>query len=236
MKNGVSDIALLRREQIIEAAIAVIAEQGIQNLSLSEIETRADMSRGQLIYYFKTKESILLAVFDHILEAMYKRLNAMDGAPECMDCRTRGWELIKFLLRAVVLQPSPEFGCLQYTFLAQVGHREDYRQRLATLYEDWRSHMAECLSGDQAAGRYQRPIAPRALATVVQALLHGLVLQAQADPGAYNPQEVLDLCLDMLGNYLGIINEQNPKPRHRITDEPLTSSPQPRRPSSGTGR
>jgi len=51
MKNGRIDIASIRREQIIDAAIAVIAEQGLHHLSLSEIETRAAMSRGQLTYY-----------------------------------------------------------------------------------------------------------------------------------------------------------------------------------------
>ena len=40
MKNGRINIGSIRREQIVEAAAAVIAEQGIQNLSLSEIEQK----------------------------------------------------------------------------------------------------------------------------------------------------------------------------------------------------
>ena len=67
MKNGRVDVGRVRREQIVEAAVAVIAEQGLQSLSLSEIEKRAGMSRGQLTYYFPAKEDILLAVFDRLL-------------------------------------------------------------------------------------------------------------------------------------------------------------------------
>src|SRR4051812_37275462 len=74
MKSSRIDIAGIRREQIVEAAVAVIAEQGLHNLSLSEIEKRAGMSRGQLTYYFPTKEEILLAVFDRLLRLMYQRL------------------------------------------------------------------------------------------------------------------------------------------------------------------
>src|SRR5436189_4749925 len=70
MKNGRINIAEIRREQIVDAAAAVIAEQGIQNLSLSEIEKKVGMSRGQLTYYYKTKEEILLAVFDRLLQLM----------------------------------------------------------------------------------------------------------------------------------------------------------------------
>src|SRR2546425_12097990 len=63
-KSSRIDIAGIRRQQIVEAAVAVIAEQGIQNLSLSEIEKKIGMSRGQLTDYYKAKEEILLAVFD----------------------------------------------------------------------------------------------------------------------------------------------------------------------------
>src|SRR5213593_756751 len=70
MHNGRVTIAELRRTEIVDAAAAVINEQGIQNLSLSEIEKKVGMSRGQLTYYFKTKEDILLAVFDRMLELM----------------------------------------------------------------------------------------------------------------------------------------------------------------------
>src|SRR5438477_2359388 len=72
MKSPRVDIGTIRRQQIVDAAIAVIAEQGIQHLSLSEIEKKVGMSRGQLTYYFKAKEDILLAVFDRLLVLMYK--------------------------------------------------------------------------------------------------------------------------------------------------------------------
>lgn len=73
MKHSRIDIGSIRREQIVEAAVAIIAEQGLQNLSLSEIEQKAGMSRGQLTYYFHAKEDILLAVFDRVLELAYQR-------------------------------------------------------------------------------------------------------------------------------------------------------------------
>src|SRR4051794_16026813 len=131
-------VAERRREQIIEAAVAVIAEQGIQHLSLSAIEDKAGMSRGQLTYYFHTKEDILLAVFDHLIEAMRARQPVQ---PEgCVAHGGEGWERMKALLTFFILHPpvDSEFHALQYTFLSQIVHREDFRQRLASLYEHWR--------------------------------------------------------------------------------------------------
>ena len=50
--EGLSEVARGRREQILDAAEAIIAGHGIQELSLKKIEDLADMSRGQLTYYF----------------------------------------------------------------------------------------------------------------------------------------------------------------------------------------
>ncbi|MCI0459559.1 MAG: TetR/AcrR family transcriptional regulator [Gemmataceae bacterium] len=202
------NIASIRREQIVEAAVAIIAEQGLHNLSLSEIEKRAGMSRGQLTYYFPTKEAILLAVFDRLLYLMYERLGRPPGAEEAgcsPDHQLGGWEVTQHLFNTVVRQApvSPEFHALQYTFLSQIGYREDFRRRLASLYGEWRSHMAAGLTDDLTRGKAKRPVPPRAMATLIQAILHGLAMQAAADPSAFDRDEVVNLCLDVLGTYLG---------------------------------
>jgi AcrR family transcriptional regulator len=206
MKTSRIDIASIRKDQIVEAAVAVITEQGLHNLSLSEIENRAGMKRGQLTYYFKHKEDILLAVFDRVLQLMYERLGRPPGV-DANDCPASGWEVTQYLLEAMLTKPplSQEFNCLQYTFLSQIGYREDFRERLATLYDEWRSRMAEGFANDLAKNNNgRRKLPPRALATLVQALLHGFAVQAAADPEAFDGREMLNLCLDLLGNYLAV--------------------------------
>src|SRR5262249_49598190 len=79
-----------------------------------------------------------------------------------------------------------------------------FRRRLASLYEEWRSHMAQGLADDLAQGNTTRPVPPRAMASLIQALLHGLSMQAAADPGAFDREEMVRLCLDLLGTYLGV--------------------------------
>jgi AcrR family transcriptional regulator len=202
MRSRRIDIAGIRREQIVEAAVQVINEGGLQSLSLSEVEKRAGMSRGQLTYYFPAKEDILLAVFDRLVLRMHDRI----GEPCAANGKSvGGWEWVQHLLTRLLTSPpvSPEFGCLQYTFLAQLGHREDFRRRLANLYECWRSNMALGLAMDMDKNARARRVPPRAMASLVQALLHGLIVQRTADPGAFESGEVLELCLDMLGSYLG---------------------------------
>jgi AcrR family transcriptional regulator len=159
------------------------------------------MSRGQLTYYFPAKEDILLAVFDRLVLLIHQRV----GQPAGLDCAAIGsWEWVQHLLEKLFTHPpmSPEFGCLQYTFLSQIGHREDFRRRLATLYEQWRSNMALGFANDLLQRRTARTFSPRAMATLVQAILHGLGMQRAADPDAFDGAEMMELCLEVLGTYL----------------------------------
>jgi AcrR family transcriptional regulator len=196
-----TDIARIRREQIVEAAVEIIASQGLHNLSLSKIETRAGMKRGQLTYYFPTKEDILLAVFDRLLLLLYEQFsdgqnpNATRGVPELWDC-------VQKMLQTV-LHSRPKFGkefhSLQFTFLAQIAHREDFRAKLATYFAEWRQWMAahwQVSAKPQAA--LAKNVSGQTVSSFVQALMHGLGVQLAADPNAFDRTEMLTLCVGVL--------------------------------------
>lgn len=188
------NIASIRRDEVVSAAVRIIVEQGLENLSLSAIEEEAGMSRGQLTYYFPHKETILLAVFDQLLMRMYERIGPPEGADPGRNGDLGTAEIAKHLLRTILERPavSPEFDTLQYTFLSQIGHRDDYRRKLAGLYKEWRTHMARGLPRGAGAS-------PRTVASLVQAVLHGLSVQLAADPAAFDRAEMLNYCLDLLG-------------------------------------
>ena len=196
-----SDVARARREQIIEAAVGVITTLGIHRLSLSKIESLAGMRRGQLTYYFPTKEDILLAVFDRLLGLLCGQLadRANPGKPQAVP---NGWACVQQMLQAV-LQPGPDFGrefhALQYTFLAQIAHREDFRQKLASVFAGWRDGIAaHWQDSGKAEGRRAKNVAGQTVSAFVQALVHGLTVQLAADPKAFDRAEMLKLCVAIL--------------------------------------
>lgn len=198
VKPGRIDIGAIRREQIVDAAVAVIAEQGLQNLSLSEIEKKVGMSRGQLMYYFKAKEEILLAVFDRLVLLMHRE------QPTPPAEQRKLFEVLAQVLGRLVKNPlaNPEFHALHCTFMAQISHRADFRAKLAELYEGWRRMLAEDVANEQKRHPDCKKVNPRALATVIEAMIHGLITQAAADPNAFDAAEVIGMCLEMVETYL----------------------------------
>ena len=159
------------------------------------------MKRGQLTYYFPTKEDILLAVFDRLMLLMLTQIHE-GRTPDCLHGLPNVWEMVQKLLRSVLSDRPPigrEFHALQHTFLAQIAHREDFRQKLAHQYAEWRNGMA---AHWQVTAKPLAPVAKKVsgktVSSFVQALVHGLTVQLAADPGAFDRAEMLELCVGVL--------------------------------------
>ena len=48
------------RDRVLQAAVELITEAGVDQVRVAEIARRARMSSGQVMYYFTSKEHILL--------------------------------------------------------------------------------------------------------------------------------------------------------------------------------
>ncbi|WP_020472254.1 TetR/AcrR family transcriptional regulator [Zavarzinella formosa] len=195
-----SVIARARREQIVEAAVGIIISQGLHNLSLSKIERETRMKRGQLTYYFPTKEDILLAVFDRLLALLISQVHGLDDIKDKHGLPGI-WEMITKAL-TTVLGRSPvgwEFHALQYTFLAQMAHREDFREKLATSFGEMRMGMGAHWSvSANPTAVLAKKVSPKTIASLFQAIMHGLTMQLAVDPDAFDRGEMLELCVGLL--------------------------------------
>ncbi len=194
--DGLSDTARKRRDEIMDSAEAIITEQGIDELSLAKIEQRAGMSRGQLTYYFPTRELILLAVYDRMLRRMIRSMMASDG-PKPMT--GQAWNCLHFALdhhvNANWTERNKELFSLLFTFLARVSHRADYREKLSQMYRGWREQITADIT---TSVNPPYAVEPRILASVIQAMIQGLEIQLTIDPTAFDPAAMIDACRKML--------------------------------------
>ncbi|EQB35779.1 MULTISPECIES: TetR/AcrR family transcriptional regulator [Virgibacillus] len=79
--------------QIIEAAVEVIAENGYHASQVSKIAKKAGVADGTIYLYFKNKEDILISVFEekmgqfinHITEAIQNKNNANEKLYELIQ-------------------------------------------------------------------------------------------------------------------------------------------------------
>jgi len=203
-----SALARRRRDEIVAASTDIIVTEGIHRLSLGRIESRLSMSRGQLTYYYPTKESILLAVFDRMLLRMIEEMMA-DAARSGFGPPGSGlggscYERAKFGLTRLLERADgekAELFSLVHTFQAQIRHRPDFRSKLAAANANWRSHIVADIEAMPAT---PSGISAGAKASVIMSLFQGLGDQMAVDPSALDRPGVLAACLEVLRPLLGV--------------------------------
>jgi AcrR family transcriptional regulator len=206
-----SAVARKRRDEIVTAAAEIISTQGLHRLSLTKIERKTGMARGHLTYYFRTKEDILLAVFDRMLARMVEAGIAdaiAHGAPPPNTGQALDGLRVKFD-RSIGPNPVPPddgLHALVCTFMAQVRHRDDYREKLAATFAGWRGFLAGDIASSVPA---DAPVRPEVLASIVMALFQGLGGQLAVDPDAFDRTEMAAACLKILAPMFG---RGNPPP------------------------
>src|SRR5688572_21327635 len=57
-----------RREQILKAAYEVALRRGVDGLTVRAVAARARLSHGLVLFHFKRKEQLGLALLDRVLE------------------------------------------------------------------------------------------------------------------------------------------------------------------------
>jgi len=65
-----------RRAELIRVAYRVMARDGVHRVPLQQISTEAGVSKGLLIYHFQTKDGLVLAALEWVLEATETRIRS----------------------------------------------------------------------------------------------------------------------------------------------------------------
>ena len=175
-------------QQIIDAAIRVLARQGYAKTSLLEIAKEAGMSKGALHYHYPTKEALIHAVLETACNAVQTRtMQAWSPSDNPFEALRKSLEEI-WATRA---ERSDE-ALVVADLLALSLYDETLRPKLAEFYElgaqQIRAYLEQNLLPLGLEPRISLDILPR----IVIGLLDGLVMQAFVDPDALSPNEVVD--------------------------------------------
>lgn len=84
-----------QRQQIIEAIDQLLYEKGFNLMSFSDIAEASGVPRGNIYYYFKTKDEVLQAVIEHRLAGMQQMLEQWENTlVEPLACLKRYAEIL----------------------------------------------------------------------------------------------------------------------------------------------
>ena len=168
-----------RRRELLDAAIAVIAERGIEGLRTREIAARAGVNIATLHYYFATKEILLLAVLHRTIERVASSLPASSVHGQDED------ELHAQLIGTFrSFHENPHLATVLQEL--RLRSRRDARTRKAfrTLHAEWNHAVAGILRRAMARRRVRPDVDATSGALIITSFIMGIVLQLWVDPKA----------------------------------------------------
>lgn len=75
------------RRRIQDVALALFAEQGYEKTSLREIAERLDVTKAALYYHFKTKEEILVSIFEGLVRPVEELIEWGREQPHTLETK-----------------------------------------------------------------------------------------------------------------------------------------------------
>lgn len=160
------------REDVLAAAMAMIAERGLEQLTMAALGRDVGMSSGHLIYYFHSKDELLLRT----LEWSEGRLGA-----ERARLLARSAPARERLDAYVGLYVPDGHRDPHWTLWLEVWNRSknadaDARDRQAAIEGAWHRDLVALLAEGISRGEFRRVDADRHAARL-RALLDGLSIQ-----------------------------------------------------------
>ncbi|MET9604685.1 helix-turn-helix domain-containing protein [Streptomyces sp. NPDC006512] len=75
------------RQRIQDVALELFAEQGYEKTSLREIAERLEVTKAALYYHFKTKEDIIISVFDDVTRPIDELIEWAQEQPPTLETK-----------------------------------------------------------------------------------------------------------------------------------------------------
>lgn len=172
-RMGGAETTSERRAELLAAAIRVLAREGLAEASTRKIATEAGINQATLLYYFGSKDGLLLAVLQEMMRTTQEI--ALQAMPAATDLR----EAVAGAIRAfwAYVEATPELQIMQYE-LTLYALRAPQAAWLAKQQYSGYSAVVETLLRETYAAMEQAPAIPvAALARFIVGGLDGIILQ-----------------------------------------------------------
>ena len=129
-------------EKILEATLRVVESHTISGTRISLIAKEADMLQSNVLYYYKSKEEILVALQKKILDVFPMmreqiRQNTEGTLEAALDVFAQN--------EIHLIREFPQYNHAEMDFWVQSRIDQDTKERFAESYELWRQEIREVL-------------------------------------------------------------------------------------------
>lgn len=163
--------------RILDAAAAIAAEGGLEGITLAEAGVRAGYSRGLPAHYFRSKNDLISALGDYIIESFLARRRASHDHLTGFDGLLAA---IKYYFEAPL--ENPEIVRAFHAVLAGALNAPAIATTVARLNRESAAEIASAISAGVKAKTLRSDINPAIEGVVILATIRGVIAQWLIDP------------------------------------------------------
>jgi AcrR family transcriptional regulator len=191
-----------RRRAMLQAAAELIAERGFGETRIADVAKRAGASSGLVIYYFGTRDRLLVDALRFSEEAYYDGAATLLG--EEPDFRKRLSMLVEWSCVAELPgEVSGSWGLWLDLWSTALRHPEVREARVA-LDGRWRDLVERIVREGQESGAVVTEVDPRNFALSFTVVLDGLSTQIALDDPEITSDVAYDIGMEFAEQRLGL--------------------------------
>jgi AcrR family transcriptional regulator len=185
-----------RREELIQAAWRVIAERGIDEVTIREIAREAGYSSGVLAHYFENKDDLLAHASRMSHQQIYARYEAEVDTPK------KSKALRDVLMDNLPLDDRRNLETrIEMSFWVRSLRNESLREIQDEKSEHLRGLIKELVEASQEEGAIAAEHAPKRVVDLHAPLIDGISLHALLYPDRVTPRQqraIMEFALALL--------------------------------------
>ncbi|MEW6553309.1 MAG: TetR/AcrR family transcriptional regulator [Actinomycetota bacterium] len=185
----------LRERQIKDAALKLFSEKGFHNTTITQIAAAADLGKGTIYWYWKSKEELAFSLVEEMLADFVRLIEeARDGEGMVVE-RFQG--LVAEV--AQLYERETEYLRLLWKFRVDRSYifSEDYTRRVASYYQRMRKALEEMIEEGIGRGELRR-MDPQRMAFILLGIAEGLELEWLENEEEFSMRDALPEIMDIV--------------------------------------
>jgi AcrR family transcriptional regulator len=171
--------ATVSSEQLTDALMRLVVDGGLEAVSVRTVAKEAGVSVGAVQYHFKTKDDLLYAAYERVIDQVALRAQAIQA--------TSALDFVSKLLQELL--PLDDRRAAELKVAMAFSARSIYSERLAALYSTGYGALIDAIAGALEQANTALDARPEAIQAV--ALTDGLAWHLQCAPARLTADQAL---------------------------------------------
>lgn len=197
---NLSQKAQATRKRILDAGADLFYLHGYNATGLDKIIKRAEITKGNFYYHFKSKEALAVATLDSQLELIQQEIadNVLKSSHSALE---NLFELLQFLTNKQKAQHNEGHicGCYFGNFTLELStSSREVRNKLKDVFGSYLSLIGSLLTEAKEAGDISSKIDPTTMSSIIMSQIEGAILLDKANQKPKNLDDSINFIKQVL--------------------------------------